>query len=111
MACPVFRCPGTLLYETEDPDNYDLMVLDEGFEMLRPKEHSAQVPAEDREILERIFKGPSEKVNTIVCTPTLELGVDIGVLDATLCATYRPCPRITGNGLAGPGGARGWRST
>lgn len=92
MACPVFRCPGTLLFENEDPDNYDLMVLDQGFEMLRPKEHSAQVPAEDREILERIFKGPSEKINTLVCTPTLELGVDIGVLDATLMRNVPPLP-------------------
>ena len=92
MACPVFRCSGTLLFENEDPDNYDLMVLDQRFEMLRPKEHSAQVPAEDREILERIFKGTSEKVNTLVCTPTLELGVDIGVLDSTLMRNVPPLP-------------------
>jgi hypothetical protein len=92
MACPVFRCPGTLLFENEDPDDYDLMVLDKGFEMLRPKEHSAQVPAEEREMLERIFKGTSEKINTLVCTPTLELGVDIGVLDATLMRNVPPLP-------------------
>ena len=92
MACPVFRCSGTLQFENEDPDDYDLMVLDERFEMLRPREHSAQVPAEEREILERIFKGASEKVNTLVCTPTLELGVDIGALDSTLMRNVPPLP-------------------
>lgn len=92
MVCPVFRCQGTLFVEEEDSDNYDLMVLDQGFAMLRPREHSAQVPAEDREILERLFKGPTEKVNTLVCTPTLELGVDIGALDATLMRNVPPLP-------------------
>jgi ATP-dependent helicase YprA (DUF1998 family) len=92
MACPVYRCTGTLAFEEEDPEDYDLMVLDKGFAMLRPREHSAQVPAEDREILERIFKAPGEKINTLVCTPTLELGVDIGALDATLMRNVPPLP-------------------
>jgi hypothetical protein len=48
------------------PNCYDLMVLDQNFAMLRPREHSAQIPAEDREILERAFKGEHELVNTIV---------------------------------------------
>jgi hypothetical protein len=92
MACPVFRCSGTLQFEQEDADDYDLMVLDQRFEMLRPKEHSAQVPAEEREILERVFKSSSNRVNTLVCTPTLELGVDIGALDATLMRNVPPLP-------------------
>ena len=50
--------------------------------MIRPREHSAQIPATDREELERIFKGDGDRVNTLVCTPTLELGVDIGALDS-----------------------------
>ncbi len=32
--------------------------------MIRPREHSAQVPAEGRDRLERWFKGDSERVNT-----------------------------------------------
>ena len=70
----------------EDPDNYDLQVLDQGYSMLRPEEHTAMVPHDERERLENLFKGDSEAINTFVCTPTLELGVDIGQLDAALPA-------------------------
>ena len=92
MACPAWRCKGTLEATTENRDNYDLMVLDERFAMVRPREHSAQVPQDEREILERAFKGDSELINTLVCTPTLELGVDIGSLDAVLMRNVPPLP-------------------
>jgi hypothetical protein len=90
--CLAWRCTGTLVQETENPDNYDLMVLDGRFDMLRPREHSAQIPAADREELERLFKGDGDKVNTLVCTPTLELGVDIGALDSVLMRNVPPLP-------------------
>ena len=92
MSCPAWRCKGTLEIATESADDYDLMVLDERFAMVRPREHSAQVPQDDREVLERAFKGDSELVNTLVCTPTLELGVDIGSLDAVLMRNVPPLP-------------------
>jgi len=92
MACVAWRCSGTLAPEDETGENYDLMVLDQGFAMLRPREHSAQIPADDREMLERVFKGRHELVNTLVCTPTLELGVDIGALDAVLMRNVPPLP-------------------
>jgi ATP-dependent helicase YprA (DUF1998 family) len=91
-ACMVTRCVGTTVFEREDPDDYDLMVLDQRFEMVRPREHSAQVPAEEREKLEREFKGTGNRLNTLVCTPTLELGVDIGDLDAVLMRNVPPLP-------------------
>jgi len=90
--CLAFNCDGTLQFETEDPENYDLVALDQGFAMLRPAEHSAQVPADERERLELLFKGDSELINTLVCTPTLELGVDIGALDTILMRNVPPLP-------------------
>jgi ATP-dependent helicase YprA (DUF1998 family) len=90
--CMVNRCNGTIVFEDEDRDDYDLMVLDQRFEMVRPREHSAQIPPEDREKLEREFKGTGNRVNTLVCTPTLELGVDIGDLDAVLMRNVPPLP-------------------
>lgn len=90
--CLSWRCQGTLQLMDEVADNYDLMVLDQDFAMLRPQEHSAQVPPEQRELLERAFKGDHESVNTLVCTPTLELGVDIGSLDAVLMRNVPPLP-------------------
>ncbi|MDX9721909.1 MAG: DEAD/DEAH box helicase [Myxococcota bacterium] len=89
-ACLQWRCGGTVEHLEEDPDNYDLHVLDEKFALVRAREHSAQVPAEDREALERQFKGDGERVNTLVATPTLELGVDIGALDAVLMRNVPP---------------------
>jgi ATP-dependent helicase YprA (DUF1998 family) len=92
LTCLAWRCTGTLAQETENPDNYDLMVLDGRFDMMRAKEHSAQIPAADREELERLFKGEGNRINTLVCTPTLELGVDIGGLDSVLMRNVPPLP-------------------
>ena len=50
------------------------------------------VPHDERERLENLFKGPSEAVNCFVCTATLELGVDIGALDAVLMRNVPPLP-------------------
>jgi ATP-dependent helicase YprA (DUF1998 family) len=93
-ACVQWRCRGTVRPIAEDPDNYDLRVLDEGFALVRPREHSAQVPHDEREQIERQFKGDGEAVNTLVATPTLELGVDIGSLDSVL---MRNVPPLTAN--------------
>ncbi|MGH9631308.1 MAG: helicase-related protein, partial [Bryobacteraceae bacterium] len=91
-ACMVNRCSGTLVFEQEDPDNYDLQLLTDGIEMVKAKEHSAQIPADDREWLEREFKSDRGRVNTLVATPTLELGVDIGPLDSVLMRNVPPLP-------------------
>ncbi len=90
--CPAWRCDGDLVFEPEDRDDYDLVALDRGFAMLRPAEHSAQVPPEERDRLERLFKGDGNAINTLVCTPTLELGVDIGGLDTVLMRNVPPLP-------------------
>lgn len=90
--CMGWHCDGTLEFEPENRDSYDLTLLDAGFEMIRPREHSAQVPHEDRDRIERLFKGNSEALNTLVCTPTLELGVDIGQLDTVLLRNVPPLP-------------------
>ena len=92
QACPAWRCDGELEFIREDPDNYDLQLLDQGYSMLRPEEHTAMVPHDERERLENLFKGDSDAVNAFVCTPTLELGVDIGQLDAVLMRNVPPLP-------------------
>ncbi len=91
-ACPAWRCSGELEFMREDPDNYNLQLLDQRYSMLRPEEHTAMVPHDERERLENLFKGESEAVNAFVCTPTLELGVDIGMLDAVLMRNVPPLP-------------------
>lgn len=88
--CMAWRCGGHVVWEVSDPDDFDLHVLDGDYAMLRVAEHSAQVPAEVRERIENQFKGEGEHVNALVCTPTLELGVDIGALDAVLMRNVPP---------------------
>ena len=90
--CTSWRCEGVLEWLPEDADNYDLQLLDQNYSMLRPAEHTAMVPTDERERLENLFKGDSEAVNALVCTPTLELGVDIGRLDAVLMRNVPPLP-------------------
>ena len=50
------------------------------------------VPQTERERLENLFKGASDAVNCLVCTPTLELGIDIGQLDSVLMRNVPPLP-------------------
>lgn len=90
--CLAWGCGGAIGFEEDDPDNYDLTVLANKFALLLPAEHTAQVPAARREELERQFKGDGEAINTLVCTPTLEMGVDIGGLDTVLLRNVPPLP-------------------
>ena len=90
--CPAWRCNGVLEWVPENEDNYDLQLLDGAYSMLRPEEHTAMVPNEERERLENLFKGTSDAVNCLVCTPTLELGIDIGQLDSVLMRNVPPLP-------------------
>ncbi|MEZ4354709.1 MAG: DEAD/DEAH box helicase [Myxococcota bacterium] len=88
--CMAWRCGGRLAWEDEAQDDFDLRVLDGDYAMLRVAEHSAQVPHDKRERIENQFKGEGEQLNVLVCTPTLELGVDIGALDAVLMRNVPP---------------------
>lgn len=90
--CLAWRCGGRLVRQDDDRDDFDLHVLDKRYNLLRVAEHSAQVPADRREQIENQFKGEGEQLNTLVCTPTLELGVDIGALDAVLMRNVPPTP-------------------
>jgi len=88
--CMAWRCGGKLVWEAEDQDDFNLRLLDDDYTMLRVAEHSAQVPHDKRERIENQFKGQGHQLNTLVCTPTLELGVDIGALDAVLMRNVPP---------------------
>ncbi len=90
--CLAWHCDGKLQWIPEDDDNYDLQLLDGAYSMLRPEEHTAMVPNEERERMENLFKGVSDAINCLVCTPTLELGIDIGQLDSVLMRNVPPLP-------------------
>jgi DEAD/DEAH box helicase domain-containing protein len=77
-----------------------------------PREHTGLLPREAREDLEIEFKERPRphSPNLLSCTPTLEMGIDIGDLSATLLCSVPPAPasyvqrvgragRETGNAL------------
>jgi hypothetical protein len=71
-------------------------------------EHTAQVPNTDRLKLEEQFKAPASesKVNVLACSPTLEMGIDVGGLDAVAMRNIPPRP----DNYAQRGGRAGRRS-
>jgi len=59
---------------------------------LVPGEHSAAVPEEERLEVEAGFKEMPPRPNVLVCTPTLELGVNIGDLEGVAMRNIPPNP-------------------
>ena len=105
MACPRTGCVGTyrLITGEAEPDYFGRLYLDGEGQRVFAAEHTALVPRERREETERSFKarpaaecGDSERprqawdVNLLSCTPTLEMGIDIGDLSSVfLCGVPR----------------------
>ncbi len=71
---------------------YERLYLEENPRRLLAKEHTAQVSQDDRAKRETEFR--DGKLDVLVCSPTLELGVNIGTLDAVL---LRNCPPMPSN--------------
>jgi ATP-dependent helicase YprA (DUF1998 family)/SOS-response transcriptional repressor LexA len=90
--CPTPGCEnGVLENAAVDEDNYYVRL----YTRSTPKkviaaEHSGQIKGEDRAKLEEMFK--EGKLEILVCTPTLELGVDIGDLLTILMRNAPPMP-------------------
>lgn len=93
LKCTEYHCNGTVQQTGRDLENYDVVQYTKlAFVPLKSREHSAQLQAEQRQEAEREFKKTIGKFNCIVCTPTLELGVDIGRLEMVLMKNVAPTP-------------------
>ncbi len=55
-------------------------------------EHSGQVQGEDRKAMEQRFEDRDDPLNVLVCTPTMELGINIGNLSAVYMRNVPPSP-------------------
>ena len=89
-ACTRIYCTGRLERSEPPAEDYNVSLLSRPFAMVTAEEHTAQVPQEERLKVEAQFKRSGGAVNTLVATPTLELGVDIGALDLVLCRNVPP---------------------
>jgi hypothetical protein len=89
--CATFNCRGVVQPWDGDPGDHERQLAcgDEPL-VVRAEEHSGQVPLEAREDIEERFKRGD--LNLLVCTMTLELGVDLGQLLAVILRNVPPRP-------------------
>ena len=90
--CPTPKCAnGRLLSAARDEENYYVRsYLERVPRRLSVAEHSAQISGEDRAKRETEFK--EGRLDVLICTPTLELGVDIGLLLTVVLRNAPPTP-------------------
>lgn len=90
--CPTPRCSqGRLVESLLDEDHYYVrLYLNRPPRRLAVAEHSAQISGEERARRETDFK--EGRLDVLMCTPTLELGVDIGPLLTVVLRNAPPTP-------------------
>ncbi len=110
--CQRDRCPGSYGLERSEHDFYRDLYRGGEVRRIVAREHTSLLPAQERVELENAFKSSTrpDAPNVLTCTPTLELGIDIGDL-STVALTSLPrstasylqrvgrAGRLTGNAL------------
>ena len=92
-ACMRFSCQGR--YDREEPsmDYYGRLYATGDVQRIFTAEHTGLLKREKRETLEKRFMAddpPSGSPNLLSCTPTLELGIDIGDLSSVILCSVPP---------------------
>ncbi|MFY0576324.1 helicase-related protein [Cystobacter fuscus] len=111
--CPA--CHGVLepwpTHEVEQ-NRYVQRIRNENLLPLAAGEHTAQVTGDARIQLEESFKGPPEQspLNVLACSPTLEMGIDVGGLDAVVLRNVPPRPDNYAQRGGAPAVAPEWES-
>lgn len=92
--CFLTTCKTTLTHR-DITKNYFLKIytrpMTERIE-LKAREHSGQIAGDERISIEQRFRDPEDDLNVIVCTPTMELGIDIGELNVVALRNIPPSP-------------------
>lgn len=93
--CATKQCPGKLQVMSSDAglSYYGKLYKNEPAPRIRAAEHTGMLNNDERAELERQFKTENPKpgdVNVLACTPTLEMGIDIGDLSTVIMASIPP---------------------
>ncbi|HKO89883.1 MAG TPA: DEAD/DEAH box helicase, partial [Polyangiaceae bacterium] len=95
--CPRYRCDGTLAQQSSTHSEraqhyYRRFYEQKALGRVWSREHTGLLKREDRENLEFEFKERPrpDAANMLSCTPTLEMGIDIGDLSATMLCSVPP---------------------
>ncbi|WP_236981468.1 MULTISPECIES: DEAD/DEAH box helicase [Mycobacterium] len=93
-SCP--RCvKAAVKPDREDRDDYFhasyTAPLDEHVKV-EAAEHTGSLDGDERKLIESRFRAQGDPLNVLVCTPTMELGVDIGTLSAVYMRNVPPSP-------------------
>jgi DEAD/DEAH box helicase domain-containing protein len=92
-ACPAYRCLGKVVDEAEEGRSYYARRYRSGrLEPIFAAEHTGLLARKKRQRLEEDFKAgrAPNAPNLLTCTPTLEMGIDIGDLSAALLCSTPP---------------------
>jgi len=95
--CASFKCPGDLLELGRDErerltrENHYVVQYRTGIGHIPvAREHTAAIGTTRRESIETAFR--AGEVNLLSCTTTMEMGVDLGALEAVVCRNVPPGP-------------------
>jgi len=93
--CLRFHCSGAYEREDRKADYYGRLYATGDIERIFAAEHTGLLEREERQRLEAAFKAVDRRPwdpNLLSCTPTLEMGIDIGELSSVILCSVPPAP-------------------
>lgn len=93
--CTAYRCNGKVhsvtpeIREKQQREHHYIFNVMEGKALTtRAREHTAAISTKDRQDIEQDFA--EKRINILSCTTTMEMGVDLGDLEAVICLNIPP---------------------